>query len=133
MRIDPRDIPGALAVFGLTAAFWWVTPADAQGRATSDTPYCEVLGDLAEAVMYQRQQQLPLSELIDVILIPEANQSSRNVVRALGLEAYALPAYTIEENQIAAEARFRNNVEHKCFERYGWASGAELLERGEFQ
>lgn len=83
---------------------------------------CKGFGDIAETIMKQRQQEVPMSEMISRIQAAEA----MGIFEGFGLTpelsvamvtaAYKQPAFLSPERQTDAVATFRNDAELFCFE-----------------
>ncbi|MGB3025824.1 hypothetical protein [Paradevosia shaoguanensis] len=84
---------------------------------------CEAAGDLAYAIMEYRQQELPLSFVLDVA----ARGSARAAVEQLVLEAYRRDAHLSVARQELAAREFRNDVEFACYQQQSVASDEAAL------
>jgi len=84
------------------------TSAQAQG---SRDKICQGLGGTAATIMRTRQDDMALSQVMQVINDSDMNETYLSIVRALVLEAYDRPRFTVPENQAEAVEDFRNDVE----------------------
>lgn len=92
---------GAIALSAATAS-----------AAHAESGYCEKMGMFAEAVMVNRQNQVPLSSAMAPTYDAEADGWR---FRKIILAAYMQPAYRTQDFQTMEIANFRNLVEVECY------------------
>lgn len=88
--------------------------------AETNDAACKQIGELARTVMRNRQQDIPISQMIEAIEKTTQNNkgSSRSMaqaIRALVIFAYERPSYSVESNREQAVAEFGNEMELACF------------------
>ena len=83
--------------------------------ASSETE-CEAMGRLAENVMKLRQQEKPLTVVLKQVVGATSDEAVKPLIRFVILEAYARPAFSVEENKTLAVAKFRNDIEFACLQ-----------------
>lgn len=81
-----------------------------------DTIVCPTLGLLAESVMEARQEQVPMSELLDLLTAGSSDPIVLGLTRAIIMDAYSRPGFGSPANQQRAIAAFRVDVEFACYE-----------------
>ncbi|MBF9050624.1 hypothetical protein GTA62_14780 [Roseobacter sp. HKCCD9010] len=100
----------------LAAAFCLCSPAAAE---TGRDALCAGLGSLAATIMTQRQNQTPISTLIQALEGSSPSEDNappwHEMTRAMILEAYETPYFHTEEMQQRAVANFQNEIELACF------------------
>jgi len=69
---------------------------------------CEVVGDLAYAIMHARQQGAPLPAIMEVAADDELS-------RKMVADAYDLPKYTLDESKAEAADEFRDKWYLDCY------------------
>jgi hypothetical protein len=79
--------------------------------------FCGTIGTFAEHAMTARQHEVPISELLAVVVGGNAD----DLTTAIVLDAYGTPAFVNEANQTRAIAAFRNKWETTCFKSVGVA------------
>ena len=98
-----------------------VTPslADTKPAKPSATEMCRSIGDLARRIMTQRQDDMPMSLLIEAVekaAETEGQKAAGEFTRALIIAAYGEPDFEVDENREAAIAEFGNQAELVCFQ-----------------
>ena len=106
MGPDMRTI--VLAMFAVCLAH----AAPATSQETEDV--CAVMGDIAQNIMTARQNERPMSDVMQVMK-HDTEPAVHPVIRALIIDAYRQPGYSTEENQKNAIDSFRNAAELACY------------------
>ena len=75
----------------------------------AEKDYCSELGRLATTVMELRQQEFPMSKVLE----SSEDETVRNIIFA----AYAQRSYQYEENKKRAVAEFANMVMSECYKK----------------
>jgi len=80
---------------------------------------CKNMGEFAELVMTARQNEMPLSKMLELLAsvknnLPESTAAMRSIV----LEAYNEHSYSTKEVQNRVIMEFRNRIETKCHQDY---------------
>lgn len=79
----------------------------ALSMTTNVNDLCKSYGELAQTIMIGRQNQVPLTEILE---IAKVNEDATNIV----MMAYKQPAYSSPEMQMKAVREFRNDIELEC-------------------
>jgi hypothetical protein len=77
--------------------------------AASTSTFCTVIGDLAEAIMTNRQLGIPMSRMMEI-------NGADDLARLMVMEAYKEPRYSSDEYQRRAVQDFRNEIEVACYQ-----------------
>jgi hypothetical protein len=83
---------------------------------------CKSIGEIAETIMKQRQQEVPMSEMISRLQAAQAMGIFDNfgltpeLIAAMVTAAYKQPAFSSPELQANMVAAYRNEAEVLCFE-----------------
>ena len=86
-----------------------ITAATATASLAQDAQdRCQMVGDLAQAIMERRQEGMAMSALIAAI---EGNELARLMI----IEAYRAPRMSVPENQRREVEDFRNMMEMACY------------------
>jgi hypothetical protein len=97
----------------------FLLPADVLAQGTSIDQICATAGVIAETVMYQRQQNVPISTVMQRIEEGISDEDFRGLGRLFTELAYQEPAEHLEEDQKRAVANFRNTRELSCYQMMG--------------
>ncbi len=92
----------------IAAIFFALSPITAQAQGAT----CADLGSLAETIMTQRQNGVPMSRLMSIV---EDNGGS-DMARAMIRDAYNRPRYMTREMQVVEIQDFRNAIEAVCYQ-----------------
>jgi hypothetical protein len=85
-------------------------------KAESLSAQCKAYGEYARTVMGSRQQEMPMSKLIDLIdASRDMDEAGKNVLRSLIIAAYEQPAFSTEKYKRNAVASFGNAAEVSCY------------------
>lgn len=84
--------------------------------AAQDAHVCPTLGLLAESVMEARQEQVPMSHLLDLMAAGSSDPIALGLTRAIIMDAYSQPGFLVPANQQRSIAAFRVDVEFACYE-----------------
>jgi hypothetical protein len=114
-------------LFVLASGGAWAQESDEGSALANDDPWvrqrlCTLIGGLSASVMKNRQNEMPMSEVIgrlqafSAIAEPDNSGISEELMLAMIMAAYKQPAFTSPERQENAIAAFRNEVELQCFE-----------------
>ena len=71
---------------------------------------CSQIGEVAESIMTSRQNEMPISELMEL-----ADKLKTPSLKPLIIEAYKSPAYRAAGNKKNAIKKFRNQFELACY------------------
>lgn len=106
---------------------WAQETGDASGLASKDLwtlqRVCKLIGDLSVTIMKQRQDEVPMSEMIgrartiSAMMGPDDGTGiTEELVVAMVMAAYRQPAMSNPELQDTIISGFRNDIELQCFE-----------------
>jgi hypothetical protein len=85
-------------------------------KAESLSEQCKAYGKYARTVMDGRQQEVPMSQLMDVLdTSRDISEAGKNMLRSLVIAAYEQPAFSTEKNKRNAVASFGNAAEVSCY------------------
>jgi hypothetical protein len=88
-----------------------MTSTIASAQEPTGQQLCASFGDLAETIMQNRQNGVPMSKMMDA--------TDLELARAIILDAYKLPRFSSEDYQEKQTADFRNEVELECYKHMG--------------
>ncbi|KZZ10099.1 hypothetical protein A3758_29645 [Oleiphilus sp. HI0118] len=109
-----KKIVSAIALLSALNA----TTSHAESEAQIEN--CRSISQVAEVIMTARQQDMPLPEVmrlvVDVEAETETDENVKNVVKELVKTAYKAPIGPTEESQKQYIAEFRNQIFLNCYE-----------------
>ncbi len=77
---------------------------------------CSSFKGMAEAIMTNRQDNLDMSKMIEVLM--EQDEAIHEIGMAMIVDAYELPSYSSESNKKEAVSEFSNKVYLECFKSF---------------
>ena len=77
---------------------------------------CSSFKGMAEAIMTNRQDNLDMSKMIEVLM--EQDEAIHEIGMAMIVDAYELPSYSSESNKKEAVSEFSNEVYLECFKTF---------------
>ncbi|MGV2127327.1 hypothetical protein ACQZ4Q_14665 [Agrobacterium vitis] len=81
-----------------------------------DSSLCPMLGGIAKTIMERRQQNVPMSELIEAIDKGLGqNDAVGGFAKTIVIQAYDAPGYVTEESKKQEVLRFSNAVMQVCY------------------
>jgi hypothetical protein len=89
----------------------------ASAKADDTTEFCKSVGEYSRSVMKNRQADVPMSDMMEVLdRKHDAPEGVKNVARKMIILAYEQPDFSTEENQKEAIAEFGNEAELACYQ-----------------
>lgn len=88
-----------------------LTATSAHAEEPSKDEYCASWGRLASKIMELRQDEAPMSNVMEIATGGSTDASERNIVMA----AYNEPAYGSDAAKQKAVDAFRNKIELQCY------------------
>lgn len=88
-------------------------PASTLAQSAESLVICSASGNVAQVVMENRQNGIPMSVQVEKILPP--TEPARSLVMAIIVAAYDVSRYSSPDNVRRAVEDFRNDTEAKCF------------------
>lgn len=92
-----------------------ITPGTASPLTQAELDGCTDMGRIAAAIMEERQNGRPLSDIIALTTGRDYAQPVIDLVQGLAVIAYQSPRYRGDQAQQEAIQDFRNMVESECF------------------
>jgi hypothetical protein len=94
------------------AALMPITPATAQEDA------CQLLGDMAAAIMWNRQIGTPIGDMWDIAQSAE-DEPTRILAEAMVIDAYNSPQFSTDVSRLLSIETFSAEIEAICYEEMG--------------
>ena len=95
------------------SAFMPITPAAAQEDG------CQLLGDMAAAIMWNRQLGTPIGDMWEIAQNAE-DETSRILAEAMVIDAYNSPQFSTDVSRLMSVEGFRAEIEAICYEEFGF-------------
>ncbi|PWI54802.1 hypothetical protein B5K03_08765 [Rhizobium phaseoli] len=86
-------------------------------NTTSAEDICKSVGEAARTVMTQRQRDVDMSAMMEVVDKQQEIDEFKNAFRQLIIAAYERPAFSTEDMQAKEIAEFVNVIQLACYKR----------------
>lgn len=96
----------------ILAAIVFSLASSAHATRPDVVEYCQVMGQMAGAIMKARQKGLPMSSMMPK---PGSKGEFDSIIVIMVTHAYAESRYSSEVNQVRAIQDFTNEAERACF------------------
>lgn len=102
-----------VALFSVNAS-----AGDVNASAGDVFKHCVKYSTMAGNIMEARQRGVELQRLLEVILTSDMDEDTKAMPRAIILDAFSVPHYSIDKNKTREVVRFKETYLLACLERF---------------